>query len=811
MAETERKMDERTLELLEFPKILKSLTGHCFSEEGVRRVEAQSFIFSGETLTDVHEKVEELVRLFDREEAPQLDFPPIAEPVRVLETEGSVMDGADLYAASRYFLSALKLKKYLLAGEAYGNRLTAALAEQIPDLSDASAELKKVLESDGSIKESHPELKGLRDQLGRMRSEINRIARTYVQERPNYWQSRTPAQRDGRLVLPLKTNYRGHVEGVVHYVSSKGATVFIEPPEMLEKNNEIAYVQYKIEEVIRKILRDLTDMLRKRRGGIEELIESVSGLDSYYCRARYARVHDCRPAAGSGSGFSLRKARHPLLGKNAVPIDIETEEGISGIIITGPNAGGKTVTIKTVGLFALMNQFGMHIPAEEGSSMALFDGVYSDIGDEQSIEGSVSTFSGHMSSLSRVLSGATRESLVLLDEIGSGTDPREGAALGMAVLDELIERNCSVVVTSHHGLLKNYGYTTEGVENASMDFDDATLSPTYRVVVGVPGDSHALEIASRSGIDDEVLERAQGYLANEGAEVSKMIRELERKQGEFTERERQLREREQKLKEQIREADLEKLRLRKREHELHTSGYGELSRFLRESRSELENLVKRITEEGAAEVRETGADASDYSASKGAKGVSKEETRAVKEFIRSVEEKAQEEEKKIESEEAELSKQRNVELSEGMEVITGPGKRRGTLLRRAKKGYWVVEIGAIKVTMPEKDLGPAPEGADSGGDAGKSIIYDRESESSAVFNLDVRGRRLDEALDAVSRQIDEALLSGLREFYILHGKGEGVLQNGIHNLLRGYKEVEHFDFSRPEEGGTGKTFVRLKA
>lgn len=816
-------MDTHTLELLEFDKIRKELIDYCLSEEGAERVANQPFIFDAEELEEMHATVEELVQLFEREELPGFDFSPIREPMKVLPTEGTVIEGEDLYAAAQYFESALRLESYLSKGEEYEYERISALAEEIPDLSQAAKSIRKVLDPDGSVKESHPELKGLRKKLGQTRNELNRIAGSYVQDTPHYWQSQVPAQRDGRVVLALKSNYRGQVEGVVHYVSSKGATVFIEPPEMLQKNNEIAYVQYQIEEVVRKILRELTDILRSREDEIRRLIEAVSRIDSYYCRARYARVRHCRPAFSMSYGFVLRKARHPLLGKGAVPIDIETDEGVYGIIITGPNAGGKTVTLKTVGLFALMNQFGMHIPAEEGSAMSLFDGVFADIGDDQSIEGSVSTFSGHMQSLSRVREGATRNSLVLLDELGSGTDPREGAALGMAVLDELIERQCTVLVTSHHGLLKNYGYTTEGVENASMDFDDATLSPNYRVIVGIPGDSHALDIAARSGIGEDLLERAKGYLSNEGAEVSRMIRELERKQREFTERERALRERERELKEEIRKTDLEKLRLKQREHELHSHGYGELSKFLKESRRELENLVQRLQE--GRDYQEGGTDR------KG--GVSKEDTREVKNFIRKIEEKSEEEEEKIEREEQRLveSGERQLDegmerqLEEGMEVITGPGRQRGTLLRKAKKGQWVVEVGAMKITLSEKEISPAqtsrdkskPGGGGSGrsfSDAGTngtaSVSFEREEGSSAEFTLDVRGKRLDDALDAVTKQLDEAVLAELREFYILHGKGEGILQQGVHNLLRGYPHVEHFDFTRPEEGGTGKTYVKLR-
>ncbi len=793
------KMDEKTMELLEFPKIRKRLIEHCLSEEGASRVEGESFIFDTGELQEAHKRVEEFLSLFAREECPVFDFPPLAESLEILSTEGTVLEGEELFSAARYISSAKRLENYIEKAEEHGFDQLHELCVEMPDLGDIAEAIRKVLEADGSVKESHPELKELRRSLGKLRGELNGLAQSYIRETPDYWQSSVPTQRDGRVVLALKATHRGRVGGVVHYVSSRGATVFIEPPEMLEKNNEIAYVQYRIEEVVRKILRELTDTLRNRSDELALLVDTVARIDGLYCRARYAEENVCRPVKIMPNGFSLRKARHPILGKGAVPIDIETGEDVYGIIITGPNAGGKTVTLKTVGLFALMNQFGMLLPLEDGSGIAVFDGIFADIGDEQSIEGSVSTFSGHMQSISRILEGSTMRSLVLLDELGSGTDPREGAALGMALLDEFIKRQCTVMVTSHHGLLKNYGYTTEGVENASMDFDDATLSPNYRVVVGLPGESHALDIASRSGVEEKLLQKAKSYLSGEGADVSRMIRELERKQKEFTERERLLREREKKLKEEIREKDLEKLRLKQREHEMKSRGYGELNRFLKESRKELENLVQRLKEEKRGDIR-------------------REDTLEVKDFIGRIEEKVEEEELRLEAEETELKPSGGVPLEEGMEVLTGPGKRKGRLLRRAQGGQWLVEVGAMKVTLPEKDISAAHPGAEpkasSGGrPAGGTdfeVSYDRESSGGAAFNLDVRGKRLDEALEAVERQIDEAILSSLREFYIIHGKGEGVLQQGIHRLLRDNSQVEEFAFTRPEEGGAGKTYVRIK-
>ena len=565
----------------------------------------------------------------------------------------------------------------------------------------------------------------------------------------------------------------------------------------MSKNNDIALVEEEISEIIIKILRDLSAKLAERRLDIIELIDQVSLLDSYLCRGRFAKIRHCVRAKYRRRGFVLKRARHPLLKDEAVPIDIAAEEGVQALIISGPNAGGKTVSLKTVGLLAMMNQFGMQIPAEEGSELAVFDGIYADIGDEQSIEGSLSTFSGHMSKISRMLEQAGDSSLLLLDELGSGTDPGEGASLAMAILEEFLRRGATILATSHHSLLKNFAYTTAGVQNASMDFDSSTLSPNYRVIAGMPGESHALDIASRSGIPESIVAQARDYFAHEKGEVGRMIRELENKQAESRERERELAEREKQLKEQIKEQDLKALRLRQREHELRNEGYGALRRFVDQARSELENLVRELNSSKNRDL-----------------AVSRQETKKVKEFIKKLEERTTEERRDLDREEELFNKSKEFKFVPGMKVLTGPGRREGTILRQDKKNQWLVEVGAMKISLAEKDLEPLGE---SGGvkktrrSTGVSFSYSSDTPPpAALFNLDLRGKRLDEALETLNRQIDNALLQDLREFEVIHGKGEGVLQLGVRKLLAESPRVQEFSFAPPELGGTGKTLVKLK-
>lgn len=790
-------MHEHTLKILEFEKIRGELTEYCLGSEGQELVSSQPFIFDPTELDRLHNYVDEARKYLEREELPSLDFPRIGDLVRSLHTEGMMLEGEEIYRFARFILSAQRLKKYLLKSEEYNFELLPVLGREIVDLSGTAREITGVLTPDGMVRDDHPALRGLRRRLAGLRSELSRLAQDYLQGSRDRWQSDVPTQRDGRLVLPMKSSYRSMVEGVIHYSSARGSTVYIEPPDIMTKNNDVALVEEEIRELILAILRDLTSKLMEVRGELESLAASVAGIDAFLCRARYALKNHCTRALPRGRGFSLKKARHPLLKKKAVPIDIGTAGDIRALIISGPNAGGKTVTLKTVGLLALMNQFGMQIPAEEGSELAVFNGIYGDIGDEQSIEGSLSTFSGHMQVISEMLAHADDQSLMLLDELGSGTDPGEGATLAMSILDECIRRGAIVLSTSHHSLMKNYGYTTPYVQNASMDFDDTTLAPNYRVIPGLPGESHALDIASRSGIPPEIVKKAREYFSHESGEVGRMIRELEKKQAELKKTGEELNSRENRLKEQIRSQDLDRLRLRQHEQQLRENGYGELRNFLHEARKELENLV--------SDLKKSAAPGSE---------LTREDTGKVREFIEKLEEKTTSEREELEKSVTSRESLHDVTFSPGMKVLAEPGRRRGTIIRAGKKKHWVVEVGAMKISLPESDLTPVDSEAESGSgtrSAGFSYAYgEGTSAPRAAFVLDLRGKRLDEALDALSRQIDNALLTGLKEFEVIHGKGEGILQTGVRRMLAESPAVEDFSFSRPEMGGAGKTIVRLR-
>jgi DNA mismatch repair protein MutS2 len=449
--------------------------------------------------------------------------------------------------------------------------------------------------------------------------------------------------------------------------------------------------------------------------------------------------------------------------------------------------------LKTLGLFILMHQFGMEIPASHGSSLPLVSGVYADVGDEQSIEESLSTFSGHMRRLSYIMSKADENSLVLLDELGGGTDPHEGAALAMAILDWFASKASMLVITTHLGVMKNYGYTRPGSLNASVTFDDETLRPTYHILQGIPGESHALEIASANGMSADLIETARTYLEGEESDVAAMIRELQETQNRLRDQENELKRMRTALEEERRQVDLKALRLRQKEIEIRENQFGDLRGYVRESRKFLENLVAEL---------KSGP-------------VNREQTRRVKSFIAELTEKEEEVSRKLdrdqESLEAQLESEapaeadtsEDRELNEGQEVLVGPHKKTGILVRKDKKGRWLVAVGTLKMTLSEKELTPVKPRTQ------KVSVTSSSSGKYAVMELDLRGYRMEEALRLLEKQVDDALMAGLDQFSVIHGLGEGVLQKGVHDYLRHCPAVQKFQFAHPDQGGYGKTEVTL--
>lgn len=776
-------MDSHTLDLLDFPVIKNALKDLALSEAGKQALESQIPSTDPREVEERKTLAVDFRRLLDSGRPfPALDFPDVGPLAPRLHKRGAQLEIQELFHLGRFIVSARRLAKHILSSDEQRLR---SLAADLPDLKDLSKAIFTVIDGDGYLRENHiPVLREIRIRIRALQKDTETLARSYLNN-PAYrslWQADRAAEKNGRTVLPIKSNFKGRIPGIVHDVSSSGATLYLEPLEIVEKNNAITEEENRYRREVHRILRELSARVIAHSLDIESMTRTVAALDSLYARAVFAVQNRCAPAQAQDGALSLFEARHPLLGKSCVPISVILGGEYRVIIVTGPNTGGKTVTLKTIGLLAVMNQFGMEIPAREDSKLCVFDNILADIGDEQSIEQSLSTFSAHIVNISRIIRLSSVRSLVLFDELGAGTDPEEGVAIAMGLLDHFIDKGCLCLATTHHGILKNYGYSRRGVENAAMEFDVKNLAPTFRIILGVPGESHALEVARRRGIPDEIIDKAEQYLKDERGDVSELIERLSEKQRKLLAAEQQQQSRESELREKTRQTDLKELRLRQKELELREQGIAELKRFLKDSRREYERLVAgmRAGEAGPERVE-------------------------AKEFLQKLDGRLREQELILEGERTDLYRSPELALEPGLEVvIRGTGKR-GKIVRKEKRGRWLVATDTLRGTFTAGELAavqPLPE------QPALSISEEIESAPPA-YQIDVRGMRLEQALKQLEQQIDRALLAGLSEFSIVHGMGEGVLQKGIHVYLRKSAHVREFFFSTPEQGGFGRTVVRL--
>lgn len=780
-------MNEHTLRLLEFPRVVAEIAELCLSEGGRRVLAGQKISSDAEEVrAGVELAVAFRVLLESGAAFPTIELTDIGSVLAMPRRLGSIFEPEELAALGTYILSATKLKRHLLRGAAG----LAALAADIPDLTAVSALVFRYVDPEGAIKEKAiPELAAIRSRIRSIRQDVDGMISRYLSapEYREYWQADVPTLKNSRTVLPLKASHRGRMRGIVHEVSASGATIFMEPDNVVEKNNEVVHQEAEYQRVLARVLREIAEKVSSHADEIGFMAERVSLLDSLYARAQYAIRHRCAAALPAEGTVDLRDARHPLLGRGVIPTSITLGGTGRVVIVTGPNTGGKTVMLKTIGIMAAMNQFGMEIPAGEGSGLGVFDDVLADIGDEQSIEQSLSTFSAHVVNLARIVEGSGARSLVLLDELGAGTDPEEGVAIAMALLDHFIDKGCLTCVTTHHGILKNYGYSREGVRNACMEFDSAEMRPTYRVIMGLPGRSYAIEIARRNGLPEALVQRSLSYLSQERTDVGEMLQNLSSKQEELHRRERDQRKAEQELVELRRETDLRALRLKQRERELRSQGLRQLQSFLVESRSALERSIRELREQG----RDTGQGA------------------ATREMVRGVEERIAAEADLLaaDTEEEERPEGSGGPIVAGMEVLIGKTGRRGTVIRPGRKGTWLVATDTLRAEMGAERLSPAPPRDET---RRPTIDVTRPAAPPPVFQLDLRGQSLDEAVADLEQQLERATLAGLEEFSVIHGKGEGVLQRGVHDRLRGDPAVADYFFANPEDGGFGKTIVRLR-
>jgi DNA mismatch repair protein MutS2 len=842
-------MNQRTLDVLEYPRIREEIAGFCRSEEG------RLFLSAKIPSTEISE-VQQLKKIgkawmwsLSAENPPKFTgWPPVRPFLSRIPVEGASLSLEEFYALGLLCESVIQFRSWAEvrsgAVAATGDSFLVETALTLSDVSGARNEIFRIIDKSGEIRDL-PELRAIRQSIRKIQQDIDKLINRYLGDDAlkSMLQSTLPSLRDGRPVIALRSNYRNRVRGIVHEVSQSGQTVYVEPEDVVDRNNDLVTEQHRLSREVARILRELTSRLAPSYESIKVALEHMVFFDGIGAGVRWGREYRCSfaedcpefPVAEDAeepvSVLQLRQARHPLLRDHAVPVDLILPASGRVLIITGPNTGGKTVTLKTVALFALLNQSGWPIPAGEPTVLPVFDYIGCDIGDEQSLDQSLSTFSAHMTNIARILDAATERSLVLLDELGSGTDPQEGSAIAMAVLDTLLEKKTVVLVTTHHGVLKNYGYTHASCVNASVDFDQNTLSPTYRILMGVPGESHALDIAGRNGIDTVIVARARSYLLEERADVSALIRGLTGKHEELARFEQEKKKEESVLREKRRKIDLKELQLRQKELELREQGYRQIGQFLDQSRKQLENLVREIREgeisrEKTVQVKTWLAELeqsvnAEYESLLAARSETGEMARELTARQKLDAESASARAVLAENGSRHTGRKRTangivntsesavpVELAPGVEVYVGPAKRRGPIVRAAKKGFWIVTTDSLKLTVSETDLIPVPLTGQT-----RKVTVDIRTEfagdETPAYELRLIGMRYEEAQKALEHQLDLASMKGLKEFSIVHGKGYGILQEMVQTQLKIYPAVKEYHFARAEDGGTGKTLVVL--
>ena len=844
-------MNTKTLNEIDFYRIRDEIAGYCVSAEGRDKLLAREPLRKTEEIENLKNLSREWTTYFSAGRAnPLSSWEPVHPLLSIIRAKGASLSLEQVHYLGQFINSINGVRKAVqLHAEELKLKLLSEQITALPDISDMEKKVFRIITPDGELREL-PEIIAIRKQIASLNAKIRTIMQGFTSDQKlgDVLQSNVPVLRNGRQVLAVKASLQNRIPGIVHEVSQTAQTVYVEPEEAVLCSNELIQKEFELQAVIKKILIELTEALQPSIPVIKQALPVMTLLDVTQAASRWGISRECSYALPADKEPPLLlKARHPLLGDKAVPIDIRFMEGKRVLIITGPNTGGKTVSLKTFALLSMLNQSGFPIPAGEGTRLPVFSNVFADIGDDQSLDQSLSTFSGHMKNIAQAVNSAKSDTLILLDELGSGTDPQEGTAISMAVLDVLIKRKSFVLVTTHQGILKNYGYTNPCCINASVEFNQDTLSPSYHLLMGVPGESHALDIAQKSGLPSDICKAARTYIATEQADVSALIRGLNRKHVELNKVQKEAERLAAEAQEKTDRLKARELELRRMESNLKNGKQQELNDFLIHSRRQLENLVRtlkegEITREKTLSVKQYIAELT-------------EDTMRLDRKMEAEEEKLARDEAKFEAEQTASKKHStgsnkktkkklsnaealkyastapvNLQMSAkgataapltfapGATVRTATGTT-GLLIEQAKKGVWQVQFGSIKMQLKEKDL-KLVQGAQASASAENSYKPDISIELAddasngiyerPVFELRLLGMRADEAVKALERQIDLCVLHNFPHFSVIHGKGDGVLMQAVADYLSHCPVVAEFSKAPAEDGGAGKTYVTLK-
>jgi DNA mismatch repair protein MutS2 len=790
-------MNSHALNVIEFPRTLALISERATSPLGGERVRELRPVTDRTAIESEHARVAAVRSLLSAEEPWHLHGVPDARAALVrLRVEGASLAAADLLVLGNLLRSA-RVTRDSLRSERATPIVTAVLADQIEALvANKSIEdaFERAIDEDGEVRDdASPALRKIRRELKGSQGELVKLLeRAMAKLEPHQRVSdMSVTVRNGRFVIPVRREAQGAVGGIVHDASATGGTLFVEPPAAVEAGNRIRELQSEEVEEVERILLELTERIRPHREDLVESLEALITLDSLVARARYSIEFRCAPAdlTDSTEGFAVVQGRHPLLiaqGIDVVPFDLEMSPSERTLLISGPNTGGKTVLLKALGLFSALVQSGVPAPVAAGSRIAIFDNIYADVGDEQSILASLSTFSAHLKNLVEVLSSATEHSLVLIDELGSGTDPIEGAALGGAILEALTARGTLSIATTHLGALKELATQVDGVVNASLQFDPVALAPTYRLTKGVPGRSYGISIARRLNLPADVLQRAEERIPADERRITALLGELEAREKALSASEREAGEISDDAKERARRVAEREKNVTQRERETERASRQEARQYLLEARAEVERTIRELraaSEQGDEAARE---------ARKRVESLANEQGRELDRINR-------------EPETATGARSpADVSVGDFVAVDTLGGKV-GRVVE-VRDGEAVVALGVMKLALPRSSLRLA--GAEAAPPEAVAIRGDLP-EVHAPSEIDLRGMRVGDVEGIVMHAVDAAIRADLKSLRIIHGKGTGALRERVTEMLRKESRVTNFRLGAWNEGGAGVTIAEL--
>ncbi len=786
-------MDSRTLEALEFDKIIDMLKDLAASSVGAQACEHLRPLTDSDQIERRLEETDEARGLLDLGEGPPLGGISDIRQLLARSSRGGALSAPELLAVADVLRAARLMRRYLERHAARAPSL-ARYAIDLTDLAEVEGELRRCITGAGEVADSASQkLASLRKRIAvgesRVREHLEFVIRSPAFRQ--YLQDPIITIRSGRYVVPVKSECRDRVPGVVHDRSASGATLFIEPMAAVELNNHLRELRLAEKAEVERILVALSALVGGRAEEVGGVLDVLAALDCIFARGHLSAAMDAvRPRLNEEGIIHLRGARHPLLRGHVVPIDVSLGEDFDTLVITGPNTGGKTVTLKTVGLLSLMAQAGLHIPALPGSETAVFRSVFCDIGDEQSIEQNLSTFSSHMNNIVRIVEEADNGSLVLLDEIGAGTDPLEGSALAMALLDHFLAVGAKTIATTHYSRLKAYAFSRQRVENASVEFDVETLRPTFRLVIGLPGRSNAFEISLRLGLSRETVNRARAFLSIDEHRVESLIEDMTEKTRALeearvaAERERQEAAR---LKEETKSRRVE---LARKEEKILEQAKREAAAIVRRAKREAEEIIARLRQ---VEERVNSPD------------LSREIQRAGEDFG-----KLRREIGGLRADAADDNYDPVEGLEVGMTVLVRDLRREGVVEEVYEDGQVAVRVGVMRMTLSRDELAVAHSTSARQPRPSTSTELLKDKRKGISPEVHLRGMTVEEALAALTKHLDDAVLAGLDRVRVVHGKGTGILRKAVHEYLETQPLVRSFNLAPQREGGAGVTIVELR-